>query len=64
MKLYFNSISVMPLFHNKFIADHDDKAVVMARYTRQILAELDDQGKEFLIGDMYEKISPYRPSPT
>jgi len=32
-------------FHNKFITDHDDKAVVMARYTRKILAELDDQGK-------------------
>ena len=54
----FNSISAMPLFHNKFITDHDDKAVVMARYTRKILAELDDQGKELLIGDMYEEISP------
>ena len=54
MKLNFNSISAMPLFHNKFITDHDDKAIVMARYTRKILDELDDQGKELLIGDMYE----------
>ena len=58
MKLSFNSISTMPLFHNKFITDHDDKAVAMTRYTRKILAELDDQGKELLIGDMYEEISP------
>ena len=57
MKLNFNSISAMPLFHNKFITDHDDKAVGMARYTRKILAELDDQGKELLIGDMYERRS-------
>ena len=48
----------MPLFHNKFITDHDDKAGVMTRYTRQILAELDDQGKELLIGDMYEETRP------
>ena len=48
----------MPLFHNKFITDHDDKAIVMARYTRKILAELDDQGKELLIGDMYEETIP------
>ena len=37
---------------NKFITDHDDKTVVMARYTRKGLAELDDQGKELSIGDM------------
>ena len=48
----------MPLFHNKFITDQDDKAVVMARYTRKVLAELDDQGKELLIGDMYKEVSP------
>ena len=30
----------------------------MARYTRKILAELDDQGKELLIGDTYEEIIP------
>ena len=35
-----------------------ENTVVMARYTRKILAELDDQGKELLIGDMYEEISP------
>jgi hypothetical protein len=58
MKLNFNSISAMPLFHNKFITDHDDKAIVMARYTRKILDELDDQGKELLIGDMYEETTP------
>ena len=48
----------MPLFHNKFILDHDDQAVIMARYTRKILAELDDQGKELLIGDMYKEVNP------
>jgi hypothetical protein len=58
MKLNFNSISAMPLFHNKFITDHDDKAIVMARYTRKILDELDDQGTELLIGDMYEETIP------
>ena len=43
----------MPLFNNKFITDHDDKAADMARYTRRkILAELDAQGNELLIGDM------------
>ena len=30
----------------------------MARYTRKVLAELDDQGKELLIGDTCEEISP------
>ena len=58
LKFNFNSISAMPLFHNKFITDHDDKAVVMARYTRKVLAELDDQGKELLIGDMYKEVIP------
>ena len=41
-----------------FITDHDDKAIVMARYSRKILDELDDQGKELLIGDMYEETTP------
>ena len=58
MKLNLNSLSTMPLCHNKFTTDHDDKAVIMARYTRKIPAELDDQGKELLIGDMYEEIIP------
>ena len=30
----------------------------MARYTRKVLAELDDQGKELSIGDMYKVIAP------
>ena len=38
-------LTLLP-YCNKFITDHDDKAVIMARYTRRILAELDDQGKE------------------
>ena len=48
----------MPLFHNKFITDHTDEAIFMTRYTRKILAELDDQGEELLIGDMYEETIP------
>ena len=58
MKLNFNSISAIPLFHNKFITDHDYKAIVMARYTRKILAELDCQDTELLIGDMHEETIP------
>ena len=48
----------MPLFHNKFISNEDDTSINKTRYADRILSELDNVGKELLIGDMYEEVSP------
>ena len=58
LKKNFNSFSALPLFHNKFISNDDDKPINKTRYADRILSDLDNVGKELLIGDVYEEVIP------